>query len=310
MKIKEIFIFLFVCSIIFVLKGSANANIKIVVKIENELITNFDVKNKIITKLALADKEITQENINYLKKVSLEELTQNRLKKIELSKYNFKTDNNQIDSYLNSISSNNISNLKNLFKKNKINFQIFVDEVDIELKWRNLIYQKYSNKIEINPDDIDQEIQETIKNQKKITDYSLSEIEILSNDINSDNSKILEIQNEILNSGFESAVIKFSIASTASDSGRLGWINSNSLSNDFLKILNNMQIGETSKPIKKNDKIIFLKLNDKRISSYSDINLKKLKENLINQKKNELFNLYSSSYLSKLRNTKFIEYFK
>ena len=310
MKIKEIFIFLFVCSIIFVLKGSANANIKIVVKIENELITNFDVKNKIITKLALADKEITQENINYLKKVSLEELTQNRLKKIELSKYNFKTDNNQIDSYLNSISSNNISNLKNLFKKNKINFQTFIDEVDIELKWRNLIYQKYSNKIEINPDDIDQEIQETIKNQKKITDYSLSEIEILSNDINSDNSKILEIQNEILNSGFESAVIKFSIASTASDSGRLGWINSNSLSNDFLKILNNMQIGETSKPIKKNDKIIFLKLNDKRISSYSDINLKKLKENLINQKKNELFNLYSSSYLSKLRNTKFIEYFK
>tara|TARA_E500000178_G_scaffold342938_1_gene388912 strand:+ start:6483 stop:7415 length:933 start_codon:yes stop_codon:yes gene_type:complete len=310
MKIKKTFIFLFFCSLIFILKESANANIRIIVKIENELITNFDVKNKIITKLALADKEITQENINYLKKVSLEELTQNRLKKIELSKYNFKTDNNQIDSYLNSISSNNISNLKNLFKKNKINFQTFIDEVDIELKWRNLIYQKYSNKIEINPDDIDQEIQETIKNQKKITDYSLSEIEILSNDINSDNSKILEIQNEILNSGFESAVIKFSIASTASDSGRLGWINSNSLSNDFLKILNNMQIGETSKPIKKNDKIIFLKLNDKRISSYSDINLKKLKENLINQKKNELFNLYSSSYLSKLRNTKFIEYFK
>ena len=120
MKIKKTFIFLFFCSLIFILKESANANIRIIVKIENELITNFDVKNKIITKLALADKEITQENINYLKKVSLEELTQNRLKKIELSKYNFKTDNNQINSYLNSISSNNISNLKNLFKKNKI----------------------------------------------------------------------------------------------------------------------------------------------------------------------------------------------
>ena len=69
MKIKEIFIFLFVCSIIFVLKGSANANIKIVVKIENELITNFDIKNKIITKLILANKKITQENINNLKKI-------------------------------------------------------------------------------------------------------------------------------------------------------------------------------------------------------------------------------------------------
>ena len=31
---------------------------------------------------------------------------------------------------------------------------------------------------------------------------------------------------------------------------------------------------------------------------------------IIDQKKNELFNLYSSSYLNKLRNTKFIEYKK
>lgn len=310
MKIKEIFIFLFVCSIIFVLKGSANANIKIVVKIENELITNFDIKNKIITKLILANKKITQENINNLKKISLEELTQNRLKKIELSKYNLKTDDNQINSYLNSISSNNISNLKNLFNENKINFQTFVDEIDIELKWRNLIYQKYSKKIEIDTDDIDQEIQKTIKNRKKIIDYNLSEIEILADNTDSDNSKILEIQNEILNAGFESAVIKFSIASTASNDGKLGWINKNSLSNNFLKILNNLKIGETSQPIKKKDKIIFLKLNEKRVSSYSDKNLKELKTNLINQKKNELFNLYSSSYLSKLRNTKFIEYFK
>ena len=71
-----------------------------------------------------------------------------------------------------------------------------------------------------------------------------------------------------------------------------------------------MQIGDISNPIKKQNKIILLKLNDKKISNYSDINKETLKKELINQKKNELFNLYSSSFISKLRNTKFIEYYK
>ena len=69
-----------------------------------------------------------------------------------------------------------------------------------------------------------------------------------------------------------------------------------------------MSIGEISEPIKKQDKIIFLKLDDKRSSDVSQNNFETLREKIINQKKNELFNLYSSSYLSKLRNTKFIEY--
>ena len=71
-----------------------------------------------------------------------------------------------------------------------------------------------------------------------------------------------------------------------------------------------MKIGEISEPIIKQDKIIFLRLDDKKISNVSEGNFETLREKVINQKKNELFNLYSSSYLSKLRNTKFIEYKK
>ena len=86
------------------------------VKIENEIITNFDVQNKIISSLIVAKKEISQQNINNYKKVSLENLIQNRLKKIELKKYNIKKDNEQINLYLNSISSNDVESLKIFLK--------------------------------------------------------------------------------------------------------------------------------------------------------------------------------------------------
>ena len=64
-----------------------------------------------------------------------------------------------------------------------------------------------------------------------------------------------------------------------------------------------MEVGEITKPLK-DKKIIFLilKLNNKRISKLEDFDLSKLKKDLIIQKKNELFNLHSRSYLSKLRN--------
>ena len=118
------------------------------------------------------------------------------------------------------------------------------------------------------------------------------------------------IQDEIKVAGFESAVSKFSISSTSSKSGELGWINSNSLSKEFLKILNKMQKGQVSDPIMKQDKIIFLKLNDKKTSNYTNIDFDKLKNDLLVQKQNELFDLYSNSHLSKLRNTNLIQYFK
>ena len=46
-----------------------------------------------------------------------------------------------------------------------------------------------------------------------------------------------------------------------------------------------MKIGDISNPIKRQDSILFLKLNDKRISKVDDIDIEKLKNRIINQKK-------------------------
>ena len=69
-----------------------------------------------------------------------------------------------------------------------------------------------------------------------------------------------------------------------------------------------MKPGEITKPIKKQNTILFLKVNETRISQTKDIDITKLKQNLIEKRKNELFNLYSRSHLSKLKNTSLIEY--
>ena len=309
MKKKIFYIFFAIILFFFQLNLYAKKSLNIIAKIDNELITSYDVKNKIITTLVLSKKELNQENINSLKKIALENLIINRLKKIELNKYDIKRNDRQINAYLNSISSNDIPSLEKSFEINGLDFKAYKNELDIEFKWRNLIFNKYSNKINIDPDDLIQQLPKKIEQQESSIEFNLSEIEILSSDPNLEKEIISQILEEIKQTGFENAVLKFSIASSSSNQGNLGWINSNSLSEDLLEIIEKLEVGEVTKPIKKNDKIIFFKLIDKKIISTSSKDIENLKKELIEQKKNELFRLYSSSFLSKLRNSKLIEYY-
>ena len=69
-----------------------------------------------------------------------------------------------------------------------------------------------------------------------------------------------------------------------------------------------MKINEISEPILIANSILFIKLKDKKISNILEDESDKLKKQIINSKKNELFNLYSTSHLSKIRNNSIIQY--
>lgn len=292
--------------------NSANAKFQnnIIVKIENEIITNFEIKNKILSTLILSNQEINQKNINNIKSKALDSLTQLTLKKIELSKYNISDDLNQINRYLNSISSNDINSLKLKFEKNNVEFDLFIEEIKIELKWQKFIYEVYSKKINIDEVSLDGEIKKILKDKVDITEYRVSEIEVERKLNQSSRDVILNIQKKINQIGFENTALNYSVATSSSNKGDLGWINSNSLSKKIFNLLSQMNINDISEPIEKQSVIVFLKLTDKRKIKAENINVNELKKKLITQKKNELFNLYSRSHLSKLKNKSLIEYNK
>ena len=301
---KIFFIVIFLVNEDILLAKTSN---KILLKVENEIITNYEVKDKILRTLYLTNQEINQYNINKLKKISLDSVIQLKIKKIELLKYNLNLDQIQLTSYLNRISNNNILGFQENFIENKLSYDLFLDEVKTELKWKKLIYEIYSNKISINEESISNELEEIIKNNKKIEEVNISEIEIMV-DQQSNKTNTIEIQNDIKEIGFENAALKYSISPSSAQKGNLGWLNVKTLSNQIYDIIYKMQPGEISEPIKKQNSILFLKINDRRVSETNKLDLSELKKNLLNQRKNELFNLYSQSHISKLKNSILIEY--
>jgi len=306
MKIKTCKIIFFYFVFLFA-QANAITN-KILLKVENEIITNYEVKNKILTSLVLAGNEISQENINKLKKQALESLIENKLKIIELEKFKIKKNSNQINSYLNSISGNDILALENKFKINNLDYNLFLEEIEIQTKWQNFIYLFYKGKIEIDENSINNDIEKIVKDNKNFKEYKISEIEINIEENSNIDQIVLDLKNKIKDEGFETAALNYSISSSSNNKGSLGWISSKSLSQEIFEILKKLNTGQISRPIKRQNSILFLKLDDVRTSKVENINIEDLKKKMIDRKKNEMFNLYSKSHLSKLRNSVLIEY--
>ena len=60
------FIFFFIYFILLTSNLSSNITSSIIVKIDNKIITNYEVKNKIMSTLIISNNEITQTNIDNL----------------------------------------------------------------------------------------------------------------------------------------------------------------------------------------------------------------------------------------------------
>ena len=304
-KISIIFFFL-----IFFLNGILNAKIenKIIVKVGNEVITSFEIKNKILRTLILNNSNINQENIDKLKEQVLDNLVNIKLKENELKKTNVEIETNRINEYLSKITSNDIAKLKNLFKQNNVSFELFIDELKTEFRWQKFIYQKYSKKIEVNENSLNDEIETLLKDQLEVKEVNLSEIQLLNNQ-NINNKKFIQnIFDEIKQNGFENTALKFSVSSSSSEKGSLGWINIKTLSKSIYDLVSNMSPGDISEPIIQSNNILLIKLNKERKVSRTDLDKDEMKKRLIKQKENELFNLYSISHLSIIKNKYFVEY--
>ena len=282
----------------------------IIAKVGNEIITLIELENKINTTLVLTNQEINQKNINNIKNLSLKKLIDIKVKQSETKNYNIKIDELAIKSHMQRISKQlNLepNSLEEFFESNRISYDQYKEEIQIEFLWQRLIAEIYSSKINITEDQIKKEINEFSSNNKKIIEFKLAELEV-SYDNDSKNEIVNEIKNSIKEIGFSKSVLKYSISNSSLNEGVIGWVNSKSISSKLISEIENLKIGDVSKEILGSETLVFYKMLDKRINEISNqANSDQLRKNIIAQKKNELLNLYSNSHLSKKKNNMLIK---
>jgi len=304
-------IFYFVFFLIFPNISVASIESRIIANVGSEIITSYELKNKIKTTLVLNNQKMSQQNINNSKTQAIKKLVIYKLKKNETKKYNISGNKQSVTNYLNDIATKyktDLMGFKDSFTLNNINFDLYLEEIKTEFAWQKLIFDLYKDKINLDEKEIEKELNEMIAKEQKINEYKLLEIAFILEDYSKKDSKVKEIQDQINLIGFENTAKKFSMSSSAINGGDLGWINSKSMSKKILDVVKYMKVGEVSKPLFQSDNLMFLKLDNKKISTINNFNIEKLRSDIITKKKNYSLDLYSNSHLSKIKNKTFIKF--
>ena len=277
---------------------------KIIYKIQNEIITNIDIKNEYKYLLAL-NNELQNLSKDKIYNISKESIIRETVKKNEILK-RFKSleiDENFLDTviknlYLKKLKLSSREDFKIYLKKYDLRIEDLEKKIKIDLLWNELIVKKYNSQIEIDVESIKKEIN---NNELLITKkYLLSEIvfKIASN--TELNTKYTEIKNSIGENGFENTVLIYSIADSSKVGGNIGWINESSLNRKIRENIESLNVGDLSEPILIPNGALILKINDiKQENKKIDIELELKKT--IEYKRNILLNQYSQIYFNKIR---------
>jgi len=276
---------------------------KIIHNIQNEIITNIDIKNEFKYLIALNNslKELDKEKIL---NISNESAIREKIKKIEILK-NFKEI--KINEDYSSILIKNIYsriNLKSLneFEQYLKDYGLTINDIKtkttIDALWNELIMQKYGSKININKNKIEEEILKNSKIQTK--EYQLSEIifEVINKE--EIDKKYNEVVKSIDKEGFKNSAAIYSFSETAKIGGDIGWINENSLNDNIKKNIKDLKNGQITKPIILSNGILILKLEDTKTSE-TTINVKDELKKAINYERNRQLNQYSKIYYNKIK---------
>ncbi len=219
----------------------ASNEIKIIKKVNNEVITNYDIKQEINYLVALNN------NLNDLGsidkyKIAEESLTREKIKLNEIEKF-IDLKEFDISKILNNIISNVINDLnlkdRSEFEDYLENYNLKISDIEkkltIEVLWNQLIASKYRDKININENKLLDRIKKENLNKRDIYEYDLSEIVFQAKNQEELNKLINSINQNISNIGFKNTAIKFSISNTAKFGGKIGNIKESQLSKKNLK---------------------------------------------------------------------------
>ena len=180
-------------------------------------------------------------------------------------------------------------------------------KIEIESLWNQLIFDKYRNQVKIDKIKLKEKVENDQKNEFKIL-YNLSEIVFIIEKDKTYENTIKSINSSIIEIGFENTANLYGISESSNVGGKIGWVDSNSLSSSLIDSLKNLEIGKYTKPVKIGSKFIILKINDIKKEKKIIDNEKELR-NLIKIEENRQLNNFSKIYFDKLKiNTKINEF--
>ena len=274
---------------------------KILLKIDNEIVTSVDLLNE-INYLTMVNTKLNNLEKKTIFEISKNSIIKEKIKLIELSKYfeELNIENEYYDILLNNFIKRLNLNSKNELKKlvNDLNlpFEIIEKKLKVEFFWNQLILSKFSDDVKIN----EEEIRNKLAQNSYQKEFLISEILFNLKKNEKLSEKFEKIKKEIELNGFGNAALVYSVSNTSENNGELGWIKNNSLSKKIRGEIKKISLGGFSNPIVVPGGFLILMIAEERQTKI-ETNIDQELKLITNEIANKQLNQFSNIYLNKIK---------
>ena len=295
--------------ILFIKSVSSENSSYVILKIDNQIITNIDINNEKNYLLAINENLTSLDSLEILR-IAKESLIREKIKKIQLEKfYNLQEYSKYIDSlledFITKLKFENIESLESHLLSKNVKLETVKQKLNIEALWNELIFNTHEKQVEI--DEI--KLSNIIKNQDYKQEkefFLLSEIVFeatTKDEIISNHKKILESIGEI---GFGNTANIYSLSESSKFNGGVGWIDTSQLQVNVYDKIKKLKVGQYSDLINVPGGFLILYLEDIKKEIIEIDEEKKLTE-MIKYEKDRQLNEFSFIYYQRIKKNSLID---
>ena len=305
---KKIFILLAIINSLSSVVIAENKH-EIIIKINNQIITNFDIQKETKYLLAL-NPSLNNLSTKQIKEMSKNSLIREKIKENEILKYyKINYEDPELTKFVTNIYKRlNIGDeaeFNTYLSKFDMNINTVIKKIAIERDWNKMIFGKFKNQIVVNELKIKKNLEKKLDKSEIQTSYLISEILFQAKNEKEFEETYNDIIKAVDESSFKSAASIYSLSDSSINSGEIGWVKKNEISNSIYNELNKLNIGDITQPIKVASGFLIIYLEDvKKVEK--EINTEEEFKKIVTTEKNRQLNEYSIIYYKKIKKQIFI----
>ncbi|MBN9412545.1 MAG: peptidylprolyl isomerase [Candidatus Paracaedimonas acanthamoebae] len=275
-KMQKLLKFSFIISCLINIPIFASGEIgRIVAVVEDKIISQADLENRLKLAILSSGLENTPAHRKQLESQVIRVMVDELLKINRAKQFDIHASENDIEHAIKDIEHRNQmeeGTLKKLLQSNHIPLKILKTQMEADIVWREYIQARYYNSVQISERELER-ASEKFAQKKDQPQFLLAEI-FLEVDASSQEADVerraWEFVNKIRSGANFSAISQqFSQAASAAQSGDIDWVAADQLDPVLKQVIEGLNVGSTTDPIKTQHGYHILLLRDKRAAGES-----------------------------------------
>lgn len=242
----------------------------IVVSVNDDMITSYDLKQRMLLLIVTSGVQVTQENYASFQQQALNSLIEEHLEEQEMDHWKVKVGDDEVDQEIARMAAqSNLSGdqLLTELKKVGVDSETLRDQIRAETGWSQLVGGRYHSNAAVGTAQVDSMMDKAIadgqKKQFLISEILLDPTQAGGLDAAQKGAQQLYQQIAQKVAPFQAVARQFSSAPSAANGGDAGWQVASNLDPEVETVLENMQPGQMSPPITTKDGVYLILLRQK-----------------------------------------------